>query len=123
MALNLLVSLFGRLVACSGRISGTRQTDGRNDRPSTITLAAHARRGLIKHQAHIKHMYPLWNTWAVTVINSQNLISDNLQGIPKGKWVCPWQTPWKVLRSVYITDNNTQKKVLLSYITDNNTFF
>ena len=48
---------------------------------------------------------------------------NNLQGIPKGKWVCPWQTPWKVLRSVYITDNNTQKKVLLSVIYDNNTFF
>ena len=29
--LNLLVSLFGRLVACSGRIRGTGQTDGRTD--------------------------------------------------------------------------------------------
>ena len=33
MALNPLVSLFGRLVARSGRISGTGQTDGLNDRP------------------------------------------------------------------------------------------
>ena len=47
VALNPLVSLFGRLVARSGRISGTGRTDGRNDRPSTVTLAAHARRGLI----------------------------------------------------------------------------
>ena len=48
VALNPLVSLFGSLVARSGRISGTVQTDGRMDRPSTVTLAAHARRGLIK---------------------------------------------------------------------------
>ena len=49
VALNPLVSLFGRLVARSARISGTGQTDGRTDgktdRPSTVTLAAHARRG------------------------------------------------------------------------------
>ena len=45
MVLNPLVSLFGRLVACSGRKRGNRQTNGRNDRPSTVTLAAHARRG------------------------------------------------------------------------------
>ena len=42
MVLNPLVSLFGRLVARSGRKRGNRQTNGRNDR----TLAAHARRGL-----------------------------------------------------------------------------
>ena len=47
MALNPLVSLFGRLVARSGRKCGNRRTDGRNDKPSTITLTAHARRGLI----------------------------------------------------------------------------
>ena len=50
MVLNPLVSLFGRLVARSGRKRGNRQTNGRtdrrNDRPSTVTLAAHARRGL-----------------------------------------------------------------------------
>ena len=47
MVLNPLVSLFGRLVARSGRIRGAGQTDGQNDRTSTVTLAAHARRGLI----------------------------------------------------------------------------
>ena len=51
MALNPLVSLFGRLVARSGRKRGNRQNDGQTDRqtyrPSTVTLAAHARRGLI----------------------------------------------------------------------------
>ena len=50
MALNPLVSLFGRLVARSGRKRDNRQTDRRTDgrtyRPSTVTLAAHARRGL-----------------------------------------------------------------------------
>ena len=34
MALNPLVSLFGRLVARSGRKRGNRRTDGQNDRPS-----------------------------------------------------------------------------------------
>ena len=48
MVLNPLVSLFGRLVARSGRIRGTGQTDGRTDgRNERVTLAAHARRGLI----------------------------------------------------------------------------
>ena len=51
MVLNPLVSLFGRRVARSGRKRGNRQTDkctdGRNDRPSTVTLAAHVRQGLI----------------------------------------------------------------------------
>ena len=42
MALNPLVSLFGRLVARSARIKGTGQTDGRTD-GRTVTLAAHAR--------------------------------------------------------------------------------
>ena len=49
--MNPLVSLFCCLVARSHRKRGNRQTDGRTDghtyKPSTITLAAHARRGLI----------------------------------------------------------------------------
>ena len=51
MALNPLVSLIGRLVARSGRNRGNRQTDRQtdrqNDKTTTVTLAAHARRGLI----------------------------------------------------------------------------
>ena len=51
MALNPLVSPFGRLVAHSSRIKVDRhtdgRTDGRKDRTTTVTLAAHARRGLI----------------------------------------------------------------------------
>ena len=50
MALNLFVSLISRLVARSGRKLGNRQADGRtdgmNDKTTTVTLAAHARRGL-----------------------------------------------------------------------------
>ena len=42
VALNLLVSVIGRLVARSGRKRGNRQTDGRNDKTTTVTLAAHA---------------------------------------------------------------------------------
>ena len=49
MALNPLVSLIGRLVACSGRNRGNRQTDRQNDKTTTVTLAAHARRGLIRN--------------------------------------------------------------------------
>ena len=42
VALKLLVSLISRFVACSARIVVDRQTQ----RTTTITLAAHARRGL-----------------------------------------------------------------------------
>ena len=60
MALNPLVSLIGRLVARSGRKRGNRQTDsqtdrqtdrqtdGQNDKTTTLTLAAHARQGLVR---------------------------------------------------------------------------
>ena len=51
VALKLLVLLIRRLVACSARIVVERQTDRHTDkkthRPSTVTLTAHARRGLI----------------------------------------------------------------------------
>ena len=43
---NPLVPLIGRLVACSARTRADRQTDTQTDRTTTITLAAHARRGL-----------------------------------------------------------------------------
>ena len=56
MALNPLLSLIGRLVARSGRKRGNRQTDRQNDRTTTITLAAHARRGLIMYiRKYIEH--------------------------------------------------------------------
>ena len=48
VALKLLVSLISRLVACSARIVVDRQTDRHTHRPSTVTLAAHARRGLMR---------------------------------------------------------------------------
>ena len=50
VALKLLVSLISRLVACSPRIECAQtdeQTNRRTDRTTTVTLAAHARRGLI----------------------------------------------------------------------------
>ena len=47
VALNLLVSLIRRLVACSARIVADKQTDRQTHRTTTVTLAAHARRGLI----------------------------------------------------------------------------
>ena len=46
VALKLLVSLISRLVACSARIVVDRQTDTQTHRTTTVTLAAHARRGL-----------------------------------------------------------------------------
>ena len=49
VALKLLVSLISRLVACSARIVGDRQTDRQTHRTTIVTLAAHARRGLIIH--------------------------------------------------------------------------
>ena len=55
VALNLLVSLISRHVACSARIVADKQTDKQTDRQThrqthrttTVTLAAHARRGLM----------------------------------------------------------------------------
>ena len=47
VALNPLVSLFYLFVACGGRKRGNRRTDGQTEKPSTVTLAAHAR--LKKH--------------------------------------------------------------------------
>ena len=47
VALNPLVSPTGRLVARSGRKRGNRQTDRQNDKTTTVTLAAHARRRLL----------------------------------------------------------------------------
>ena len=47
VALKLLVSLITRLVACSARKVVDRQTDKQTHGPSTITLAARARGGLI----------------------------------------------------------------------------
>ena len=45
VALKLLVSLISRLVVCSARIVVDRQTH----KTTTVTLAAHARRGLITY--------------------------------------------------------------------------
>ena len=48
VALNLLVSLISRIVACSARTVADKQTDRQTDRPThrrtTVTLAAHAPR-------------------------------------------------------------------------------
>ena len=49
--LKLLVSLISRLVACSARIVADRHTH----RPTTVTLAAHARRGLIRETFQIEN--------------------------------------------------------------------
>ena len=49
VALKLLVSLIGRLVACSARIVIDKQTDKQTHRPNTVTLAAHVCRGLMKY--------------------------------------------------------------------------
>ena len=47
VVLKPLVSLISHLIACSARISADTQTDRQTDKPTTVTLAAHARRGLI----------------------------------------------------------------------------
>ena len=47
VALKLLASFISLLVACSARIVGDRQTDRQTHRTTTVTLAAHARRGLM----------------------------------------------------------------------------
>ena len=54
VALKLLVSLITRLVACSARIVADKQTH----RTTTVTLAAHARRGLMRG-VMISYSWPL----------------------------------------------------------------
>ena len=49
-SLKLLISLISHVVACSARIVVDRKTDRQTHRTTTVTLAAHARRGLIKDQ-------------------------------------------------------------------------
>ena len=51
---NPLVPLIGRLVACSARTRADRQTDRQTDRTTTVTLAAHARRGLMRVETPTK---------------------------------------------------------------------
>ena len=46
VALKMSVPFTCRFAACSSRIK-VRQTDTQTDRPSTVTLTAHARRGLM----------------------------------------------------------------------------
>ena len=69
VALKLLVSLISRLVACSARIVADKQTDRQTDRQThrttTVTLAAHARRGLIMYMLimyviHAKNPIQRW---------------------------------------------------------------
>ena len=48
VALNPLISLIGRLLRVAAEnVVTDRQTDRQNDKPSTVTLAAHTRRWLI----------------------------------------------------------------------------
>ena len=59
VALNILVSLFYRLVVRGGRNPGNRQTDGQTDEPITVTLTAHALRGLTScSKPYIGLLYP-----------------------------------------------------------------
>ena len=52
LTLNTMVSFIILLIARTARIAcPDRQTERQNDKPSTVTLAAHARRGLIMQKA------------------------------------------------------------------------
>ena len=61
VALKTSVPFTCRFIACSSRIK-VCQTDTQTDRPSTVTLAAHARRGLII-QGSIRHSRALPGTY------------------------------------------------------------
>ena len=58
--LKRLVAVIGRPVPCTARLASRRtdrQTDRQTDRPSTVTLAAHARRGLTTHPSTTAAIY------------------------------------------------------------------
>ena len=80
VALKLLVSLISRLVACSARIVVDRQTNRQTHRPTTVTLAAHACRGLITlhimlsgvhYQEHATPLF-LYRVAAATITTEDN---------------------------------------------------
>ena len=87
MVLNPLVSLFGGLVARSGRKRGNRQTDRqtdrRNDRPSTVTLAAYARRGLITLAKCVLNMLLLYMVLVslTNVASAHSYIATNTNSV------------------------------------------
>ena len=58
LTLNTMVSFIILLIARTARIAcpdrqTERQNDRQNDKPSTVTLAAHARRGLMKSAGRV----------------------------------------------------------------------
>ena len=75
---NPLVSLMGRREPCSARIAADRETDGHTQthRPSTVTLVAHACRGLMKSANHqcITHVRAM-NIVVSTLVESLTLAS------------------------------------------------
>ena len=71
------MSLISRLVACSARIVADRQTDRQTHRTTTVTLAAHARRGLIIIQPTVSTV-PTFTYNYYTVYNYAN----SLPGTP-----------------------------------------
>ena len=66
-----------RFDACSVRASGDRQTDTHTHRPSTVILAAHARRGLTSYciyslkEVKPKHYYCFFSNSVVATIRRE----------------------------------------------------
>ena len=76
VVLKTLVSLMGRLEPCSARIAADRQqTD--TLRPTTVTLAAHARRGLIKGVSSPSCIFTLF----MLVFPDPSLTPENLSAV------------------------------------------
>ena len=67
-----MVSFVILLVARTARIAcADRQTDRQNDKPSTVTLAAHARRGLMK-STKVQTLGGIWRMvyWNIWIENT-----------------------------------------------------
>ena len=71
-----LVSLMSRFGACSGRIRGDRHTDTQTHRASTVTLAAHAHRGLIKRYHDRKRTHGVCYVLYYTMRRNYNFILE-----------------------------------------------
>ena len=86
VTLKLLVWFISRLVACSARIVVDTQTNKQAHRPITATLAAHARRGLMKGTSKVQTLGALYAcaqlidglghvTWSATYLPANRLAS------------------------------------------------
>ena len=98
VALKLLVSLISRLVACSPRIVVDTHTHTQTHRTTTVTLAAHARRGLMNECPGFLEQATEWGT---TQVSPHCLTMHQSLGIPGSTLHC-WPQRFSAKYTLYM---------------------